>query len=1683
MMAGLAGPVAPRLEDPPIMPQANPAADGNASDSVESYESNATNNPHHRGKAIGAMEPGSTFALDSFARLVFEDGTFHMNSFEVVIGRDMAALRQARALKKARDAAQEAHALREGFVPDGSNGLSGANTFADPSSNNLQIFAGGIHQIPGFGSFDDLGEFSAPVGRAEQLADEADRPQYSQSYYSEKGGFLGPSGPATWQGDTKPPSATSDSNSVSGGVGGSASASAAAATAGSTGAGTGGVSGAASGTGEKASGSAGAEQQGANSDSQKRSETPHQGQTVSDHLIPHREYISHTPDAAAVNAIQHMPRPTQSVFVGIHCPGDLDQMISNTQAISRIHMKIKFNSKLGVFQAHPIHNNGFFIDDVHYNVKPVTLRSGDVVQIKDIMFKFFISGTQLGLSGSPEYDMKVGLKPLRKPKKVKGNKEMSFVFEDRHGDSGDARDTTSDDQAKADGSDSDNEHPKKREERDIPASVSLGESLPWTALSGDTVNTNSTQAFAQPSQVLMAAAASLAAAGSALESLEMPPMPHMPQDLAPNESLLSTGGVPLAPAPAMPPPPGASIAPSAIMGGTTNPTGMPMPAGDTAAAAVGPAMATNMYATPSVEMQMTGMEHETSENTMHTQGTPAPKKPAQDSPEFQEMIAKSMEIMQRYVKKSTEDIAEKKRGPGRPPKLGLFSVREMRQILEYPNITPEERQHVQATIQAVRQKNRKPSSKESKLSKEAKEAKNAKRSQTDQMQMQHMQRQLLSNAPGSEMHPEHQLHHLQQMQHQQQHQAQHQQQFQQQMDWQSHMQMQQQGDSSMHDAPGHAPAQLALGQRPEQQHNSGHAQQQHDPAPHEGGDNMVESMLLEHLTAELAGDPGYSGSGNGASVSNNNAGSNGANVEGGTNTAGHDTTMYEQHAQAQNLPHAGAHAAGANSQTDEAGQMLKYLTTFGDDQGVPGGGRADGGVVYGSANETQGGADGHMAGGTMEMGADGANMGMPLGMMPPTPTQANAGLMSMPGTPGVAEDGTPLKRKVGRPRKHPLPEGAEDRNGDKRKYKHRKSRDEDGMGDDGLGIANSIEGDGSYIGDGGMIVGGGGGAVGSVTGDGRQDSSSTIGRARANSGAGRSNSQEKTSEKDKRMERHKTPPLHLNRKDYTEEQVAKPGKNYSILIDEILREAEPCGLTLRQIYKRIQIKYPYFYFSVETKGWESSVRHNLIGNDAFYKPKNSNLWYRTGVELDAGKKRKGGSPERIMQGNHFQNFGTPQAGWPPQQQQQHFQHMQLQQHPQMQLQQQQQMQQPQTQQQQFAVIDANGNAVQQGFPQQVQAQAQAQTQVTQQAQQVPQAQHTQQAPHGQQPLVPQLPQQPLPQQPTAFAQQQQQQQQQIAANAARPQFPTQQPQLAQQPQQGQQQPHASPAGGVTGAPTNPIALAQQQRLAQSAAPSAQAAGTSTPIAPGPPRLAQQPLQPQQASQMPSQGPPSAYRGPGAPVVGAVTPNRVPMANQNQGQQVAPVAPAGQAPAAAGPAGSGAVSGAPPGAQGGTTSGSATPAPVARRAVSANLIHLVEHFKSQVMQQASELIEDTEETVMIVVNRGLGLSEMTVPGNQKIDDVLSEVFQQAKKKMGQALDPELLKELHAFKKEFKTIMSPVMDSNRSERLVLSAIDQVLGFTSRSMMHPSTETERQEMDKAESLLVNEADRVVKAYEKRL
>lgn len=61
----------------------------------------------------------------------------------------------------------------------------------------------------------------------------------------------------------------------------------------------------------------------------------------------------------------------------------------------------------------------------------------------------------------------------------------------------------------------------------------------------------------------------------------------------------------------------------------------------------------------------------------------------------------------------------------------------------------------------------------------------------------------------------------------------------------------------------------------------------------------------------------------------------------------------------------------------------------------------------------------------------------------------------------------------------------------------------------------------------------------------------------------------------------------------TEDQLAKPSDNYARLIYDILVDIHPRELGLRQIYRELKKKFPYFVHVVQTEGWQSSVRHNL----------------------------------------------------------------------------------------------------------------------------------------------------------------------------------------------------------------------------------------------------------------------------------------------------------------------------------------------------------------------------------------------------------------------------------------------------------------------------------------------------------
>lgn len=99
---------------------------------------------------------------------------------------------------------------------------------------------------------------------------------------------------------------------------------------------------------------------------------------------------------------------------------------------------------------------------------------------------------------------------------------------------------------------------------------------------------------------------------------------------------------------------------------------------------------------------------------------------------------------------------------------------------------------------------------------------------------------------------------------------------------------------------------------------------------------------------------------------------------------------------------------------------------------------------------------------------------------------------------------------------------------------------------------------------------------------------------------------------------------------YTPEDLAKPPYNYAVLIFDALTEAGT-PLTLKQIYRALKLKYPYFRFKCETEGWTSSVRHNLNGNSHLFMhaERDGKGWswqLRPGASVEKEKKRRPSPP-------------------------------------------------------------------------------------------------------------------------------------------------------------------------------------------------------------------------------------------------------------------------------------------------------------------------------------------------------------------------------------------------------------------------------------------------------------------------
>jgi hypothetical protein len=183
------------------------------------------------------------------------------------------------------------------------------------------------------------------------------------------------------------------------------------------------------------------------------------------------------------------------------------------------------------------------------------------------------------------------------------------------------------------------------------------------------------------------------------------------------------------------------------------------------------------------------------------------------------------------------------------------------------------------------------------------------------------------------------------------------------------------------------------------------------------------------------------------------------------------------------------------------------------------------------------------------------------------------------------------KNKVGRPRKHPRPETPPIKT-EKRKYTKRKPKDPDAA----------------------------------IKQEGSQDEDKAA--------------KEKKEKKSSRPPRSPTPVF--NEADLTPEQLAKPQANYVTLIHEALSNSPSGEMSLPQIYRAIQKRYPFFVLKCNTNGWQSSVRHNLSQHHAFRKVRRDGkgwMWgIVEGVSIEKEKKRRPTPPHQLPPGHMHQQI-------------------------------------------------------------------------------------------------------------------------------------------------------------------------------------------------------------------------------------------------------------------------------------------------------------------------------------------------------------------------------------------------------------------------------------------------------------
>ena len=113
----------------------------------------------------------------------------------------------------------------------------------------------------------------------------------------------------------------------------------------------------------------------------------------------------------------------------------------------------------------------------------------------------------------------------------------------------------------------------------------------------------------------------------------------------------------------------------------------------------------------------------------------------------------------------------------------------------------------------------------------------------------------------------------------------------------------------------------------------------------------------------------------------------------------------------------------------------------------------------------------------------------------------------------------------------------------------------------------------------------------------------------------------------------------------TPEQLAKPHLSYIVMIHDAISDSPIGAMSLPQIYRAIERRFPYYKLIVETTGWQSSVRHNLSQNAAFRKIAREGKGWMWGldpsVSVDKEKKKKATPPpapqQQFYQGHMVQH--------------------------------------------------------------------------------------------------------------------------------------------------------------------------------------------------------------------------------------------------------------------------------------------------------------------------------------------------------------------------------------------------------------------------------------------------------------